>query len=327
MTGLAQRLQDAGLATLLALVLSVSGVANQPVQAAEISTVEIAESALSTSCLDYQVIGICMWLTCTAWGCYTESSIKVTHYIPELVVSSYQSTGENPWPAVRMMAQPNNLSQAGGTSTDRHSNNHETLRFKNVDAIGHPALATFQSDWGGFLCKSRGKPMLPYFLSTLDPAAWRSNIPESGYPQALTPGVRELGQPGDLWGNIYPRGGFINQNNDYKAGAVAAQRVADVVTRTGQPHVYNPLLSHHDEGYWPPDPVKEGDRSTHRWQPLAPQKEDSCAVWPDRGPMATYQDRRDGSGDNVWAMWRPITCCARRGEELLFDTGGDGWVE
>ncbi|WP_315941019.1 TraU family protein [Avibacterium paragallinarum] len=41
-------------------------------------------------------------------------------------------------------------------------------------------------------------------------------------------------------GNIYPRGGVVTQVDDYKASAVIAQRVADIVTRTGQLHIYQP---------------------------------------------------------------------------------------
>ncbi|MDN3525301.1 TIGR03756 family integrating conjugative element protein [Halomonas sabkhae] len=350
---LTQRLQGAGLATLLALVLSVSGVANQPVQAAEISTPEIAESALSSSCLDYRVIGICVWITCTAVGCYTETSIKVTHYVPELVVSAYQEVGKNPWRGARGIVSTaseldlvsdaigsatnslfegvsgevaDDVPRGGGTSTERHSNNHQTVRFKNADAVGHPALAAFDN-LRGFMCRSGATPLVPYYVSEADSTAWRANIPEMSYPQALVPGVRELGQAGDVWGNVFPRSGFVTQTNDYKAGALAAQRVADFVTKPGQPHVYLPMRPPRGAGYWPPKPIREGEASTHRWQPLAPQREDSCAVWPDRGPMATYRDRRDGSGDYVWALWRPITCCERRGARLLYHTGGKGWVE
>ncbi|WP_432612374.1 hypothetical protein [Azospirillum brasilense] len=42
-------------------------------------------------------------------------------------------------------------------------------------------------------------------LSTLDTLAWRYNIPEALYPEALIPGRREIGtRTGlNLWGNVY----------------------------------------------------------------------------------------------------------------------------
>jgi hypothetical protein len=44
-----------------------------------------------------------------------------------------------------------------------------------------------------------------------------------------------------MWGNVYPRSGFVSQTDDDKASAVVAQRVADIITRAGQPHVYQVL--------------------------------------------------------------------------------------
>ncbi len=84
---------------------------------------------------------------------------------------------------------------------------------------------------------------MPYFLSTLDSIAWRTGVPESLYPEALIPGRREIGSQasGNMWGNVYPRSGFVSQTDDDKASAVVAQRVADIITRTGQPHVYQVL--------------------------------------------------------------------------------------
>jgi integrating conjugative element protein (TIGR03756 family) len=130
--------------------------------------------------------------------------------------------------------------------------------------------------------------------------------------------MRELGQPGDLWGNIYPRSGFLTQVHDYKTAATTAQRSADIVTRTGQPHVYTPLVAASRDGYWPPGPVQEGDASTHRWQRLTPNMSNSCRVWPDRGIADTYSDRLDAGGDYAWSLWRPYRCCQRRGQTLLY---------
>lgn len=314
-------------AWMLVAMVTIASLTVAPVRAAPINTSEITQSALSTECLDYEVIGICVWMTCTAVGCYTSTSIKVSHYIPELVVSSYSITGENPWQDVAPMSQPTSDAEAGGNMTESLANDHRILRFKNADAIGHPGLVVYSALSGGYMCDAATSPLMPHFLSTLDSIGWRQGLIEALYPEALTPGLRDLGQPGDMWGNIYPRSGFINQGNDYRAAAIAAQRVADLVTRPASPHIYQPLIAIPREGYWTPRPVMESDLTTHKWQALSPSMEDSCAVWPDRGPMNTYQDRRDGSGDYVWALWRPYTCCQRRGEELIADTGGYGWLD
>ncbi len=158
---------------------------------------------------------------------------------------------------------------------------------------------------------------MPYFLSTLDSVAWRSGLPESFYPEALIPGQRELGSQmaGTMWGNIYPRSGFVNQTDDDKASAVVAQRVVDIITRTGQPHVYQTLKGTRTAGYWPPESVTENTGTkNHQWQRLSPTLSQSCAVFPDGEHTAAID------GNQVYALWQPYSCCQRRGQRFLSST-------
>ncbi|WP_019334030.1 TIGR03756 family integrating conjugative element protein, partial [Pseudomonas syringae] len=135
----------------------------------------------------------------------------------------------------------------GGDGTTNHNNEDSLAKFKNADVIGHPGGATFSkfASASGYACQGAATPYMPYLLSTLDTVAWRYGVPESVYPEALIPGRREVGglTSGDMWGSVYPRSGFIHQVDDYKAASVIAQRAGDVVTRSGQVHVYQPLLA------------------------------------------------------------------------------------
>lgn len=284
--------------------------------AAALDTATIAASALSPDCLEYRVVGICYWLRCGTFGCSVRTSVKIRHYVPDAVASSYANTGENPWVEVRLMsiANPTALSGGDGTTGEPHENNLQ--KFKNADIIGHPASATFSGFAGsfGYACEGAGKPLIPYFLSTLDTIAWRYNLPESVYPEALIPGRREIGSRTsmNLWGAVYPRGGFQHQADDHKGAAVVAQRAGDVVTRRGQPHVYQPLLANPREGYWPAGALVEGDASTGKWQELTPTLTNSCAVFPNTKTRVQAQ-----KGDFAWALWRPYSCCQRRGQVFL----------
>ena len=116
----------------------------------------------------------------------------------------------------------------------------------------------------------------------------------------------------NLWGNVYPRGGFLHQTDDHKSGAVVAQRAGDVVTRRGQLHVYQPLLANARDGYWPASALMEGDASTGKWQELTPVLSSSCTVFPRSGFLTQAQQ-----GDYAWALWRPYSCCRRRGQVFL----------
>jgi len=284
-----------------------------------LNTATIMASTLSPNCLEYRVTGICYWLYCTLTGCTVRTSVKVRHYVPDAVVSSYSNTGENPWIEVRAMSQPNATAQAGGDGTTNHNNENNLAKFKNSDVIGHPGGYVFSQLVSGFgySCEGAGTAFMPYLLSTLDTLAWRYNVPEMAYPEALIPGMREIGtRIGlNLWGAVYPRGGFLHHVDDYKATAVVAQRAGDVVTRHGQPHVYQPLLANASAGYWPAGALVESDPGTGKWQELTPRLKSTCAVFPHNETRVQAQ-----RGDYAWALWRPYSCCQREGQVFLGST-------
>ncbi|MCW5706960.1 TIGR03756 family integrating conjugative element protein [Shinella sp.] len=284
-----------------------------------IDTATITASALSPDCLEYRVVGICYWLRCGVFGCSVRTSVKIRHYAPDAVVSSYANIGGNPWLEMRPMSLPNPTATGGGDGTTNQERENNLQKFKNADVIGHPAGAAFSKFAGtfGFACEGAGTPFMPYLLSALDTVGWRYNLPESVYPEALIPGTREIGSRTslNLWGSVYPRGGMQHQTDDYKAGAVGAQRAGDIVTRRGQPHVYQPLLASPRDGYWPAGALVEGDARTGKWQELTPRLSNTCAVFPHNAPR--MQARK---GDYAWSLWRPYSCCQRRGQVFLGST-------
>ncbi|MDR9862455.1 TIGR03756 family integrating conjugative element protein [Pseudomonas baetica] len=286
---------------------------------AAVTSAAIISSTLSPACLEYKVVGICYWLLCTPFGCKVKTSTKVRHYIPDAVVSAYSDTGMNPWVEMSSLGTPNSSAQAGNDGTTNHIGENNITKFKEADVIGHPGGATFSqfASGSGYACKGATLPLVPYFLSTLDPIAWRYGVPESVFPEALIPGRREVGSTmtGNQWGNIYPRSGFLHQTDDYKTGAVIAQRAGDITTRNGQIHVYLPMLATAQDGYWPAGELKEGDATTGKWQELTPTLSQSCAVFPSSSPQVQAQD-----GGYAWALWRPYSCCQRRGQTFLGST-------
>ncbi|CGB46773.1 integrating conjugative element protein%2C PFL_4710 family [Salmonella enterica subsp. enterica serovar Typhi] len=251
---------------LLSVMLITGGM---EVQAA-LNTASIVASSISPSCISWRISGICYWLMCTPFGCTVKTSIKVHHFIPEAVVSTYQASGGNPWTEMSLVSQTaggvenavtgalSGLAAGGGNQEQKFPGTRKSnVRFKYADAIGHPSTSIIGGQIPGYSCNSAATPLVPYFLSTLDTLAWRTGVPESVYPEALIPGRREIGSTSaqNIWGNLYPRSGFVTQQDDYKSGAIVAQRVADIITRTNQIHVYKPLTGNPSAGYWPPEPV------------------------------------------------------------------------
>ncbi|CAM3461848.1 putative exported protein [Xenorhabdus nematophila ATCC 19061] len=301
-----------------------------PFSQATLNTAQIVASSISPACIQWRVSGICYWLFCSWHGCTVKTSVKVTHFLPQAVVSTYHAPGGNPWSEMAHISPLSGgletvvtralsgLTTGGGNHTVQVAGKRSPrLRFKYADAIGHPATTLIGGQIPGYSCKSVATPLMPYFLSTLDTVAWRSGLPESLYPEALIPGLRELGSTmaGNMWGNLYPRSGFVTQVDDDKAASVVAQRVADIITRTGQPHVYQPLAGQRRDGYWPPVPVTENTGTkNHQWQRLSPQLSQSCAVFPDGRHTAAADSHQ------AYALWQPYSCCQRRGQRFLGST-------
>ncbi len=219
-----------------------------------------------------------------------------------------------------------------GTSSPRRRASLDYV-FRDADAFGNPTLAVLAAalageevipgigiDVGGLgvgfditlLCPTAATAFLPYMISGLDALVWRGLVPvESLFPASLVPGLREIGHfPLNTWGGVYPRDGWTTQPQEPKAAAINAQRIGDIVTRSGQPHVYLPVgggefLSDwwleiiHDwvqvAGGDTPDLLD--DLFEDQWYPLFGGKK----VW---GPGALYEGESD-TGD--WQMHVPLS--------------------
>ena len=329
------------------LLASLILVLSLPSSAASITTPEIIArtSQASFACLNWRATGLCLWLDCGPLGCRVRSSLKVGHYNPDLVVSSYNALGDNPWLEIRTtlgIAQATAARSALGTLTDlvvgsagnrtegTDRRDHKNLVFRETDAIGHPGLNFSLPVLPASLrCVSQALPFIPYFLSGIDALAWRGPVPESLYPASLIPGLREVGRwPLFIWGSVYPRTGWTIQSEEPKAAALTAQRVGDIVTRQRQPHLYQhltgPLTA--EQRVWAPGALTENEPETGTWQMVAPVADSDCYVFGEDGLAAPSwaNGRVDAGGDYVWNLWRPYECCRRSGQWFLADIN---WTE
>ena len=286
-----------------------------PADAGEITTDAILghTAAALPSCLNWRPVGVCLWLKCSIYECEVESSIKIAHNLPDLVVPVYNDVNEHPWPemgtvlnTLQQRALEGILGQLTGSTligssgqpneTQVMGNRQHQAFFRETDVIGHPLLATTQlieAIPGGWVCPSAVTPFLPYFQSTLDALVWRNFVPaELLYPASWTPGLREIGHwPHNTWGHVHPRIGFLEHQAEPKAAATLAQRAGDLVTRTQQPHLYLPTPQgvHTSAGLqvWSPPPLEEMKPETGTWQMLVPKPERGlCGLRRERHPHA-----------------------------------------
>ncbi|HAU8151251.1 TPA: TIGR03756 family integrating conjugative element protein, partial [Escherichia coli] len=159
---------------LRACVLLLS-VASLPLASASLNTASIIASAAAPDCISWRVSGICYWLYCSASGCTVRTSVKVTHFIPEVVISTYTAPGGNPWKEMSLVSRtaggPENaitdglsgLSAGGGNPADMkiQGKRRSAIRFKYADALGHPATQLIGGMVPGFSCDSPVTPAMP----------------------------------------------------------------------------------------------------------------------------------------------------------------------
>ena len=153
----------------------------------------LAESVLSTDCLDWKVDGICLWIHCSIFGCFVVTSPLISHRLPDLVVQSYINPGEPPWnewkPIAKALAAASSSIagnvfgfELGGGTAGTGASVHkfsDSLQYYETDAVGNPIAALASRAAGPFLCQSDVTPMLPYFSAAADAASWRSGIAET----------------------------------------------------------------------------------------------------------------------------------------------------
>jgi integrating conjugative element protein (TIGR03756 family) len=250
-------------------------------------------------------------------------------------VSVYDEPGDNPWQEMESLLGSLDSGIVSGIVSTFHGafvgGGHRTeggnpatdqsLRFKEVTAIGHPfsSVSDFIGNTG-YYCPSEAESFNPYLLSSLDALTWRLGLPEMLYLQNLLPGRRVVGDGiQQQWGPVWPRTGFINQKDDAKAAAVIAQRAGNIVTQTRQPHIYNALDGNGYNRTWLPGELVENDPSTGVWQMLAPKVDEQCYAFGENDVLSTSWSEGRHSEDNRYAftLWRPYECCEAQGAYLF----------
>mgnify|MGYP005840711029 CR=1 FL=1 len=282
-------------------------------RADSINSLEITQSAMTCpECINWRISGMCFWLDCGLTGCSIKSSVRVSHRIPDLVVTAY-SGGKSPWTETSWL----NMDEATVISNRGRTQGSTDTDFKKVDVIGHPATLVFDElnkVTKGLFCKSCADAFKPYFISGFDRLGWHSGIPEMFSINTLT-GARVMGTPLVRFGNLWPRTGWTVHAEDPKSAALAAQRAADLVTSDEQAaRVYQSVSHDCGTGCWAPPPVKENDASTHRWQMLTPVKQSGTEIFGQQTGWA--RGKYTGSEQYAWSLWRPYSCCRPRGAFL-----------
>lgn len=320
-------------------VLAAGGTALAQTDTVSTAQIVANTTAAAPSCLSWRVSGTCFWLRCALWKCSVKTSMRVTHYNPDAVVSSFHDEATHPWsdwggPLERQLRSAANTLvgapvDSAGTRT-RDDGRDRSKMYRDADVIGHPStLLAMLGSTGSvpMLCPTDVRAFQPYLSSYTDALVWRAMLPiESFYLEALTPGMREIGSwPTNSWSGVYPRDGNVTQQHPVKAAAVLSQRAGDVATRSAQPHLYTPLPTGgqrmiRNYMVWQPPPLVERDISTGKWQMVSPRSQNTCEVFGGNDsilPVSWGDGRTSGTGGHAFNLWRPYSCCSRAGQVFL----------
>lgn len=306
----------------MSLALIFSSIISETAMADQISDSQIIADTIqgTSNCIHYQVVGLCFWQK--TWYSPPRPTLKLDQYLPDTVVSVYTKPDNNPWWFASNVIDPvaNQAGQAEIQNTthfkmgfgDGHDNSGLDInnRFHEVDIIGNPALIFFGRL--GVMLPSAAQAYKPYYVSLLDAYLWRFPGLEKLYPGAMVPGIHEVGTLVlHDWGAVFPRNGYVNQPDDAKAAAVATQRASDIITKSGQPHIYFPL-SNSCGKKCTADPVAENSKQVE-YQMIYPKVEKSCMIFgqSDMGSLQPWgMDAAQAGNDRyVWVMWRHYHGC------------------
>ncbi len=252
--------------------------------------------ATAEECSQFRVVGVCIWIVCTVFGCDIDVTIKYGHFNPDVIVSVTNEQGVD-----RVEDQ---------VRSDTSNRNHNNLIYQDAKAYGHPLT-------GRIYCPSNTSAGNQYFQSILDIPSWRYGGLDILTTSALVPGKKEIGDwPGNTWGAVYPRTGWNTQHSQPKSAAVVAQRVGDIITRSGEPHVYRsilgkPIFVADRKLTWSPGSLEENTNEEGWWQPTTPKIEQCTLFGVDDTTDKTGWGggRVSKNGEYRHALWRPYTCC------------------
>ncbi|MFS1436097.1 MULTISPECIES: TraU family protein [Vibrio] len=300
---------------------------------------EIMAATMMPQCVEWKMVGMCFWMTCTPFGCSFSSSAKVNHWNPDLVVEVKSDVNKSPlgYTAVTgnifskvgmgvmgLMGFPSDgfqSSSAGSNKTKASGGQASSnIRFYDATVVGNPAITQYSLTYGTAFgtvgwCDSPATPLQIYYDSLLDAFEWRIGMFEALNASLQLPHL--IGPPGvDTYGDLYPRIGATTQPSPYKAASTLAYRAAHIATNSGTHATLAtlPPFSTTNLSY----PVLPMSNYTTRWSNIKPFPSVACQ------PMATQLQHsvQEASAHSeqqnyLKGLWNNYTCCYRRGSTLI----------
>lgn len=315
---------------LIALLLSIMICFNA--SAYEVSTADIVKTTAKGlgKCMHYRVTGACGWVY-WRYGPHFKTTLKVKHYLPELVVMTYPNKGDAPWmPGDKISGKlvEKGLDESGELaykviSKEKLGDGNvlmdgegaANLRFLEAASIGNPAL---------FLLRNIPFPLIDsqyssnyvYHQSVLDSISWHNAELDTvtDFKKALNP-FYDVKTSGSSWGALSPRAGYIMHFNPAKAAGVIAMRSTAIATGPKTGHIapakpQNKCKKCSTVG-------RAESNSDTQLQMVYPHEESSCHIMPAQAEPAWTENVEEGQ-KYVWVVWRKYEGCINGPGKLVF---------
>lgn len=190
--------------------------------------------------------------------------------------------------------------------------------LQQVVSIASLAGGSMDLGPGGLFCPGGASAFGLHYQSELDALFWRGILPvEMLYASSWVPTRNEVSHSGitSTWGSIYPRTGEVVQQHPVKASAVLAERVASIIKKRAQPHIYKRLETSGNFKYF--SSIEDSDT---RWSMVYPRTTPSCVRFGENDSLSllSFGDGRTSAVNGyVWNLWNKYDCCQRRGIYLF----------
>ena len=139
------------------------------------------------------------------------------------------------------------------------------------------------------LCPNDIKYFFPYYLSGPDALFWRSGWPitDTEYTATLLNpfSTDRIGRSGELWGHIYPRHGFINNDHPGRTAPTLSYRAAHLLADSGV-NLRSKLTTKDAHG---------------DWQSVSPRPTEYCEA--NIADLPTPIDTEGGYAYNIWPKY------------------------
>ena len=305
----------------------------------EINTLELTFNVASEvfTYSHFSVIGVCGWLKESSWGIpYVVVSLELDEYMPDLLVTVFNESNDNPWDMMKAIYDPVTLSLANvlaqSTTGDELGNGQvevsndpqnkgNGLITKYVDVIGDPMpLNLFPFPH----LRADTTPFIPYYSSAMD-IAGRIGVAEKLQPNTYNPFGSIIGSSFvNKWGYEFPRDMTVPNPNDYIASVIAGLHGADIVTNNNPLHLVKSLDDSCGTNCAVANVIQETSDNNEIWQEVYPNNrhvqlgESQLTLAP--GQSLGQADESAGNGNYVFAVWRHYRGCMQMDGKFLWAT-------